>query len=122
MFTLKNAKRVLFSEALQDEITRERGNEIARSMNLPIRERPLPVWRQEPSESTDVSLNLPTPGQAGKYSVLIATGLAFARVFESFFDVGFMAAKTAIVVAGKLCLWAGGLFLLTLAFHLWGWL
>lgn len=96
---------------------------IARQMNLDQFD---PVWRQEREiaapANTDVSVNLPGPGKAGAYSLLIALGMAFARVFESFFDVFFMAFRTAIMIFGKLALLGGALFLFTLAFHLWGWL
>lgn len=114
MFTLKNAKRVLFSEALEDELTRERGNEIARQFNMPVRDRPLPVWRQEPQETT-VDLNLPGPSKAGLYSLLVSAGFGLSNVFV-------YGARTCIYVLGRLALWGGGLFLLTLAFRLWGWL
>lgn len=96
---------------------------VARQMNLDQFD---PVWRQEREiatpANTDVSVNLPSPGRAGAYSLLIALGMAFARIFESFFDVFFMAFRTAIIILGKLALLGGSLFLFTLAFRLWGWL
>lgn len=89
---------------------------VARQMNLDQFD---PVWRQEREiaapANTDVSVNLPGPGKAGAYSLLIALGMAFARVFESFFTMAF-------TVIGKLSLLGGSLFLITLAFHLWGWI
>lgn len=112
MFTLKNAKRVLFSEALGDELTRERGNVVARQMNLPVRERPLPIWREQPQE-TSVDLNLPGPSKAGLYSLLVSAGFGLSNVFV-------YGARTLIFVLGRLALWAGALFLITIALRIWG--
>lgn len=89
---------------------------VARRMNLDTFD---PVWQQEREVSapadTNVSVTLPGPGKAGAYSLLISFGFAFSRILEAFFGMAFM-------VVGKLALLGGSLFLVTLAFHLWGWL
>lgn len=106
MFTLKNAKRVLFEEAHSDELYRQ--------FNLPVKPRALPNWREIPAAgSSEVKVELPSPGKAGLYGLLISAGLGISEVFV-------YALRTAIFVAGKLAVWAGGLFLITLALNLWG--
>lgn len=99
-----------------DKVLRASNSALLRSMNL---EQFDPVWRQEREiaapANTDVAVNLPGPGRAGLYSLLISFGMAFSRIFEAFF-------LTAFRVIGKLALLGGALFLFTLAFRMWNWL
>lgn len=99
-----NKNRLISWGRVKQDVSRveKASNRVFRSMGL---EPPAPAGAVD---KNSFSLNLPGPGRAGLYSLLISLGMGATEVMV-------FGLRTAIFVAGKLVLWAGGLFLIMIA-------